>query len=84
MDYRDGMPHAEVDNFFLRGRLNEGSLNVAMHVETDPVSGVDIFGLFTDDGHGNGECLLLLPLAELRNAVADYSRRRTLSGRDCG
>lgn len=43
----------------------------AVYVETDAPSGVAMFTVYTDDGAGNGKCLLSLPLAALLSLAAD-------------
>jgi hypothetical protein len=68
-------PPAELDTGFLLARLDQDGLNVAMHVSTDPISGAAIFSLYTEDGHGNGGCIVCLPLAELRDAAKAFNQR---------
>lgn len=49
----------------------------SLEVAIDPPSGVLMFSLFFDDGRGNGDCILALPVAELLQAacrVGAFSR----------
>jgi hypothetical protein len=37
--------------------------------ETDPVTGEQVFSLFTEDGHGNGNLIFSVPLAKIRALI---------------
>jgi len=45
--------------------LDTAAIKAAVHVDTDPPSGVALVSVYTDDGAGNGDCLFSLPLDEL-------------------
>ena len=42
----------------------------SLEVATDPPSGVLMFSVYFDDGAGNGNCILSLPVAELLKVAA--------------
>ena len=42
----------------------------SLEVATDQPSGVLMFSVYFDDGHGNGNCILSLPVAELLQVAA--------------
>ena len=54
---------------------SDSPMSVVLHVDTDPITGVDVFSLYHDDGYGNGSCILALPVAELRYAFKRLSEK---------
>ena len=69
-------PPAYLDTRYCAARLDNGATTaIALHIDTDMVSGVPIFTLFTDDGYGNGSVIVSLPLAELRDAVKNFNAK---------
>ena len=51
--------------------LDKGAIRAAVHIDADPPSGVAMFSVFTDDGAGNGRCLLSLPVGKLLRLAAE-------------
>jgi hypothetical protein len=50
---------------------NKGWQKAVFEVAVDPPSQVMMFSVYTDDGAGNGNCVLSLPLANLIRLAAD-------------
>lgn len=51
--------------------LDRDAIRAAVEVSTDPPSGVAMLHVFSDDGNGNGNCLLSLPLARVLRLAAE-------------
>lgn len=64
--YLSGIPPVTVDKDAMLWHLDGDPIRTSTHISTDPVTGVASFSVYFDDGHGNGGCLLSLPVAELR------------------
>ena len=47
-----------------------GVKQTSLDVAADPTTGVMMFTLYFDDGAGNGDCILSLPVAELLKLAA--------------
>lgn len=60
---------ASLDPYYT-ARIDQDATPAALHVWTDPVDGVVHFTLYSDDGYGNGNEILSIPLAALLRAVA--------------
>lgn len=67
-------PPAEIDVDYCMDRSGADGTLVALHVHTDEPSGCEIVSLYTDDGRGNGNCIMSLPLAELRQSVKQFNQ----------
>lgn len=50
----------------------DNGVRASVFVETDLPSGVPMLMVYTDDGEGNGDCLLALPLVALRELARRY------------
>jgi hypothetical protein len=48
----------------------DGFKVTSLEVATDAPSGVTMFSLYFEDGKGNGDCILSLPVAELLKVAA--------------
>lgn len=66
VEYVSGLPNVVVDISSILALLDNNATNTVLHVNTDPVTGVAMFQVYTDDRHGNGTCILAIPVAELR------------------
>jgi hypothetical protein len=73
--YVSGMPPITLDEDGLLAALDQDAIRSAIHVATDPVTGVGQVSVYHDDGFGNGGCILSFPLAELRKLAQDYTKR---------
>ncbi|MDE2099910.1 MAG: hypothetical protein KGL39_21835 [Patescibacteria group bacterium] len=71
--YMSGRPPINFDEDGLLYALDGDAIRTALHVATDPVTGVAIVSVYHDDGFGNGNCILALPLVELRALVKNYT-----------
>ena len=49
------------------------SARASVHCHDDPPSGIRMVEVYTDDGEGNGECVVAIPLSVLLKAVADWN-----------
>lgn len=75
VEYVSGMPPVTLDADGLLHHLDGDFFRTSTYVSTDPVTGVAEVSVYHDDGYGNGGCILLIPLAELRQLVDDYKER---------
>lgn len=66
MHYVGGIPPVSFDGRTMLAMLDGDAARTATHIHTDPVTGVAMVSVYFDDGHGNGNCLFAMPLAELR------------------
>lgn len=64
--YVSGIPPINVDERNLSDLLDQDGIRTALHVNTDPVTGVAMVAVYHDDGRGNGLGIFSVPLAELR------------------
>lgn len=58
----------EINKYLFDMVLNRNAIPCAMHYDTDPVTGENRVTLFTDDGHGNGECIFSTTIGALSTA----------------
>lgn len=63
--YLSGIPPVVVDKAVMLWHLDGDPIRTAVHISTDPVTGVAMFNVYFDDGNGNGGCLMSLPIVEL-------------------
>lgn len=76
VNYVSGMPDANFDHDAVLYHLDREPIRTALHISTDPVTGVAEFNLYFDDGHGNGNGILNIPLAELRWLIKNHNEKR--------
>lgn len=73
--YLSGMPPINLDTDGLLHMLDGETVRTALHMATDPVTGVAVVSVYHDDGFGNGNCILAFPLVELRALAKAYAAR---------
>ena len=64
---------ALLDTSYCGAILDGDGQRAAVHVATDPHTSVVTISVFTDDGHGNGNCILSIPQSALLRAVAGWN-----------
>jgi hypothetical protein len=74
--YVSGTPPIIVDERAMADMLDGGPVRAALHVDTDPITGVAMVSVFHDDGGGNGDCIFSLPFAEIKALVLRFGVAR--------